>query len=382
MSRLIKTTEGREGRDSRLCTKKDSIAMKQDRRYTTRQKITALTLTIIFILAMTAWNTELNFVSTPQLFTHKVPCNRYEQEGYVVGNDYKTLDDRCPDHQFLQQVLAGESLSWLRGVKLLTLGDSILRDLCFNLGALMGHWQIDEIEGFIPNTTTPIPSKNRSRKMHLHETDFTVMSSFLYGFTDYDTTEAQNVISGEWPPAPYYWADRIREVASNMISDVGIPDVVLINGGAWDFKYMFRRDLSRGENHEYIPENDLKMYATELRKLFQHVRKEFPRAKIMWLGLHEFTDTNIAQEFWSQGFPKPEQYPALFTRRRVQQMQAAYTQAAADENIVPVPYPRIFAGIPPLEALRDGVHPQWNPAGPIGWKMILEELWRWKQYGV
>ena len=59
-----------------------------------------------------------------------------------------------------------------------------------------------------------------------------------------------------------------------------------MNGGAWDFLWMYNRDIKFRQYNDVIPQEDLRMFQQRLKELINFVREKFPEAKPLWIDPH------------------------------------------------------------------------------------------------
>lgn len=59
-----------------------------------------------------------------------------------------------------------------------------------------------------------------------------------------------------------------------------------LNGGAWDFLWMYNRDIRSRQHHDVIPKEDIRAFQGRLKELIAFVRAKFPDAKPLWINPH------------------------------------------------------------------------------------------------
>lgn len=124
----------------------------------------------------------------------------------------------------------------------LVLGDSVVRDWC---------WRFCDNHLRSPKQLVFLDENVKSEKTSgwdcvAPHTGTRIINGFIYGMTNYSRHsppgEARSpLLSGEWPAGPWGFEDRIPEMVKQY--DIYKPDMVVLGSGAWDFKFMYRRDV-------------------------------------------------------------------------------------------------------------------------------------------
>jgi len=117
---------------------------------------------------------------------------------------------------------------------------------------------------------------------------------------------------------------------------------VWTDGGAWDFLYMYNRDILEKRFHQSIPEEDLAAFTGTLRGLLRFMTDMFPRSKVVWINVHPLNNEDLAAKHaWGGGYFQPPLdttkdsilFPPLFAQRRLTQHAQALRKTAAEEEV-------------------------------------------------
>lgn len=113
-------------------------------------------------------------------------------------------------------------------------------------------------------------------------------------------------------------------------------------GGAWDFLYMYNRDILEKRYHQSIPEEDIEAFTGQLRGMFSFLRDFFPTSKLLWINVHPLNNVDLAvKHIWGGGYFQPTLdvtkdsplLPPLFSQRRLAQHAQALRQVAIEEEV-------------------------------------------------
>ncbi|KAJ9094709.1 hypothetical protein QFC21_005866 [Naganishia friedmannii] len=204
-----------------------------------------------------------------------------------------------------------DEMDWARNRTILFIGDSVGRELqnawCRAIGVDRKSIKLNDEDEVNDKTTTSICE-------HAFYGVKTVFS-FLYGMTNYTKPGASDVISGEWPPGPWGYEDRLPEVKQQLdrLNELSLqkgadstredgkkvyePDLIVLNSGAWEFKYMYRRDLKQGLKAYDIQWDELHELAERLKGAINLIRDLWPDAELVWVDVQPF-DTNDFGARW------------------------------------------------------------------------------------
>jgi len=125
-------------------------------------------------------------------------------------------------------------------------------------------------------------------------------------------------------------------------SSADLPPFAWTDGGAWDFLYMYNRDIIEKRFHQSVPEEDLAAFTGTLRGLLRFMSDMFPRSKIVWINVHPLNNEDLAAKHaWGGGYFQPPLdttqdsvlFPPLFAQRRLTQHAQALRKTAAEEEV-------------------------------------------------
>ncbi|KAL8278275.1 hypothetical protein RQP46_009307 [Phenoliferia psychrophenolica] len=204
--------------------------------------------------------------------------------------------------RFMERAKEGgvEQLEWARGRSVLFIGDSVLRDIviqfCVNLKVDLREYDIfgDEHE--------EKDEKHLSWECIVPEVGLAWRSNMMFGLTQYDALpDFEEASAGlDWPAPPHDMDSRMKQLLPSLKSSP--PDMLVVNMGAWDFKWMYRRDLFHHRKHDSIPQADLVEFAARLRLYFGLLQEACPTSKLVWMEMHPFSSNDTrAKWFWSAG---------------------------------------------------------------------------------
>ncbi|KAJ9105550.1 hypothetical protein QFC19_003532 [Naganishia cerealis] len=226
--------------------------------------------------------------------------------------------------------------------------------------------------------------------------DTELMSSILLdrysGFANTSDPASFEIVKAAFPGGPWDFETRISRLFEEAIPDLK-PDFVQLNGGAWDFLWMYNRDVKHRQYHDVIPKEDIRTFQRRLTELIDYVRFKFPEAKPLWINPHWLNPNDLnVRHAWAGPYlhkaplnasEDSPLLPPLFTPRRQTQHHHALFLAAEETGIDMLDYWKIkdsfatdeyFAGV-------DRVHPIETPRAVMV-DMLLEKMHRWFAYGL
>ncbi|KAL2207083.1 hypothetical protein CC79DRAFT_1332893 [Sarocladium strictum] len=290
----------------------------------------------------------------------------------------------------------GPHMEWARGKTILLLGDSVVRDFIWRL--CDNHLHVDkklvQLDAKVHN------EKTQGWECVVPQTQTRLINGFIYGMTNYSRYPSSPLISHEWPPGPWSFEERISDMVKQYSKYN--PDMVVLNSGAWDFKFMFRRDVYENRRAIDIEPSELHEYGERLRQCLRLLRQKFSKKKLLFLQMHPFGEDDVnAKWFWAKGIkgghdyginfsPKEpnatlveEKLPHLFSRRRVSQLASTYRRIAAEEEYDHLDYWKIAEATNQGEFIRpgDSIHPS-DPSIAVMLDWLFEKLWRWETQGL
>lgn len=328
-----------------------------------------------------------------------VPPDATKLPGWRENITWHTSDPDVQLQHWLQRLgegANGTDVDWARNKTILLLGDSVVRDWIWRLCDNHVGKQYRKLVSFDKSVKN---EKTQGWECVVPQTQTRLINGFIFGMTNYSRYET-SFVSREWPPGPWGFEDRIPDfVEQYAMYD---PDMIVFNSGAWDFKFMFRRDLFENNRAEEIEPAELVEYGERLRECMGMLRDAFPKKKLVFLQMHPFRSDDVAARwFWAKGMKGGHDYgidfssktpdtnaveeklPHLFTRRRVSQLASTYRRVAAEENFDDLDYWKIADATPEGTFIREGdaIHPADLPiAVMLDW--LFEKLWRWEVYKV
>lgn len=368
------------------------------------------------------------------LLSGSAPVDPLTLGGWRENTTWVTIDPDAQLHHWLPRMSAkenGDEMDWARNKTVLLLGDSVLRDwiwrFCDNhlhsnreMIYFDGAEELEDKPEEKPQEKAKGAPEDKSKdkstgkshekrepneKTHswecvVPETGMRLVNGFLYGMTDYARYKPEPpFLSWEWPPGPWGIEDRIPTLIEQYTPYH--PDMIVVNSGPWDFKFLFKRDVYEGNSGTSIDRNELDEYGERLRQCMRMLRAGFPKSKLVFLQPHAFdANDNLPRWWWSKemdaahkpnvdlGVGEPnatniEKYlPKLFTRRRVSQLAAVYRKVTAEEKWDELDYWKLQDHTEPDQFFRffDAIHPSDDSiAVMLDW--MLEKLWRWSVYG-
>ncbi|KZO90830.1 hypothetical protein CALVIDRAFT_558448 [Calocera viscosa TUFC12733] len=328
-----------------------------------------------------------------------VPRDPTRAPGWIEGKRWVSADPDAQMHDWAQRMIEREDsgeMDWARNKTILFLGDSVVRDLIWT-------WCDDMIrkKRVLVKLDDSIKGWEKTQGwLCRHPTyNLSMINGFIYGMTDYSrynlTRSPNEITSREWPAPPWSFEDRLPELKEQY--DRFNADIIFANSGAWDFKFMYRRELKMRLPSSSIDPEELHGYGERLRKYFRLLRHYFPQQKIVWMQLHPMSSEDEgARWYWAQGLHPQvngsqspnativSQLPELFTRRRLAQLGSTYRQVAAEEQVDFVDYWKIAEATEPGTFIREGdaIHPAKFPSIRIMMDMVLEKVHRLAVYNV
>ncbi|KAJ9096755.1 hypothetical protein QFC21_005025 [Naganishia friedmannii] len=224
------------------------------------------------------------------------------------------------------------------------------------------------------------------------ELNFKVTHLHAYGFANTSDPASMEIVRQAFPGGPWDFETRISRLFDEALPDLKL-DLVQLNGGAWDFLWMYNRDVKFRQHHDVIPKEDIQTFQLRLKELIAFVRVRFPDAKPLWINPHWLNpiDLNV-RHAWAGAYHHKAPLnasedspllPPLFTPRRQTQHHHALSMAAEETGVDIVDYWKIkdsfasdeyFAGV-------DRVHPIETPRAVVV-DMLLEKMHRWFAYGI
>lgn len=322
--------------------------------------------------------------------------------GWREDTTWVTSDPEIQLHHWLERISNNETggeMEWTVNKTVLLLGDSVLRDwiwrLCDNhLHVNRNMIKLSEVEKREPN------EKTHSWECVAPTSGLRLVNGFLYGMTNYSRYIPEPAfLSWEWPPGPWGIEDRIPTLIKQYTPYQ--PDMIVVNSGPWDFKFLFKRDIYEHNDGTDIEPGELHEYGERLRNCMRMLHTAFPKSKLIFLQLHPLDSYDIYPKWWwskemapghkpsvDLGAGQPnltniDKYlPNLFTRRRVSQLASTYRRVAAEENWDDLDYWKLWANSEPKEFFRalDAIHPSDSSiAVMLDW--MFEKLWRWSVHG-
>ncbi|RSH90014.1 hypothetical protein EHS25_001347 [Saitozyma podzolica] len=333
--------------------------------------------------------------------TPSVPLDPVAQPGWIEGDTWVSANPEAPMHNWIRRIMdkeEGPDMDWMRNKTILVLGDSVVRDwiwrLCDNF--IHGPREMVHLD----------PSKGDSEKttgwLCTHPTyNLRIINGFIYGMTNYSRYPTDSpLISQEWPSPPWSFEDRMPELVEQYAGYE--PDMIIANSGAWDFKFMYRRDLLENRKAIDVEPEERHEYGERLRGFLGMLRAAYPTKKVAFLLMHPFRANDLdAKFFWARGLANhrpdldvnfdgqpdrsiEEKLPHLFSRRRVAQMASTYRLVAQQENMDTLDYWKIAEATEPDSFIRpgDAIHPADMPSIRIMLDFLMEKLYRWETYGV
>lgn len=372
----------------------------------------AIALVLILIATYASFHTEdvnrwsnnasallRNKGSLPWVTGGGVPEDALKLPGWRDNITWHTSDPDVQLQHWLQRLSDkenGTEVDWARNKTILLLGDSVVRDwiwrLCDNH---VGH----EYRKLVSLSAEVKNEKTQGWECVVPQTQTRLINGFIYGMTNYSRYDT-SFISKEWPPGPWGFEDRIPDFVEQYSKYN--PDMIVFNSGAWDFKFMFRRDLAENNKADIIEPDELREYGERLRQCMRMLREAFTGKKIVFLQMHPFSGHDVdARWFWSKGMKGGHDYgidfsaktpnativedklPHLFTRRRVSQLASTYRRVAAEEAFDDLDYWKIAGATDEGMFIRpgDAIHPA-DPSIAVMLDWLLEKFWRWEVYKV
>ncbi|GHJ88107.1 hypothetical protein NliqN6_4509 [Naganishia liquefaciens] len=224
--------------------------------------------------------------------------------------------------------------------------------------------------------------------------NFKVTHLHNYGFanTSESNEESMAIVKRAFPGGPWDFETRITRLFDEALPDLK-PDFVQMNGGAWDFLWMYNRDIKFRQYNDVIPQEDLRMFQQRLKELINFVREKFPEAKPLWIDPHWLNPNDLnVRHAWSGPYyhmaplnqtEDSPLLPPLFTPRRQSQHRHALHSAAEETGVDIVDYWKIKDSFAPDEYFTglDRVHPIEEPRAVVI-DMLLEKMHRWFTYGI
>lgn len=158
------------------------------------------------------------------------------------------------------------------------------------------------------------------------------------GMTNYSAYPS-DLVSSEWPAPPWNFEDRIPDFVKQYAPYE--PEVVMVNSGAWDMKFLYRRDVSQGrvrqsgmwdmkevsahstgrarardrltkgayssgsKKRSGQADGQLLAYGERLRQFLRLIREAYPTQKLLWLQLHPFDTEDIIAKWNCKSIPLP-----------------------------------------------------------------------------
>ncbi|KAF2096072.1 hypothetical protein NA57DRAFT_78844 [Rhizodiscina lignyota] len=368
-----------------------------------------LCVLVAFLLVLSAvsyWQDLGQWSSNHSAFLHnspfhfgsgsRVPQDPLKEPGWLENITWVTSSPEVQLHHWLQKISDkenGTDVDWARNKTILLLGDSVVRDWI---------WRLCDNHLHVPKRRVSLDAKVKNEKTTgwecvVPQTQTRLINGFIYGMTNYSRYPPKSpLISREWPPGPWGFENRIPELVKQYSKYD--PDMIVLNSGPWDFKFMFRRDVYENLKGIDIEAPELHEYGERLRECLRMLRDAFPNKKTVFLQVHPFSGDDIKAKWaWAKGIrglndngidfsvKEPNvtevepKLPHLFSRRRVSQLASTYRRIAAEEEFDDLDYWKIGEASDEGKFIRpgDAVHPA-DPSIAVMLDWVLEKLWRWE----
>lgn len=326
---------------------------------------------------------------------HEALCDPTAGNGWVSEEGHwERSDGQCQSNQFVHRFRSTpkdkyvDEFPTLINKTMFILGDSVGRhlyeQLCDEIGAPK-QWRAP------PNETTHV-DYSEALVCIQPELNLTITQFHQYGFANATDLETVGYLKKCFPGGPYDFETRVPHVWDTLLADIPTPDYVQISGGAWDFLYMYNRDILEKRFHSSVPAADLEAFGGRLRSLLHFSADMFPTSKIVFVNVHPLNNVDLAvKHIWGGGYFQPpldtskdsELLPPLFSQRRLVQHAQTLRRVAEEEEVDTLDYWKLKDSFNAEEfwAPNDAVHPNTAPRVAMV-EMMLEKLHRWSLYGV
>jgi hypothetical protein len=283
---------------------------------------------------------------------------------------WQRSDNACQSSQFIQRFRDTPSSKYvdefptLVNKTMFILGDSVGRQLwdqlCFEIGAPKNVRYPPGVEPAVHYSEASVctqPELNFTivgfhqygespdRVLDLFallQTIADILSDLSLGFANATDPTTLSYLEKCFPGGPYDYETRVPNLWNTLLTDIPEPDYISISGGAWDYLYMFNRDIIEKRFHNSIPEEDLKTFSGRLKGLIGMMGEMFPRSKVVWINMHPLNNVDLgAKHNWGGGYFQPPLdrsvdsvlFPPLFSQRRLAQHAQALRLAAEEEGV-------------------------------------------------
>lgn len=335
----------------------------------------------------------------------EIPIDPLDLPGWREDTKWITSTPSVQLRHWLQHLMEGREsdIEWVRNKTILLLGDSVLRGWVYHLCDDFFQGTKQKVE-FAEDAD--VNEKNMGWECVIPTTGTRFINGFVYGMVDYSKYPSDSpLISIDWPVGPWGIEDRIPAIVEQY--KVYGVDMIVLNSGAWDMKFMYRRDVFEGRKNDDIDHEELVELSERLRECMRMIRDAWPSSKLAFLQTQPFdTDDTINRWIWARNLTEygghnwgvdftdfltekqdeaslSKTLPPMFTRRRVSQLATTYRRIASEEGWDSLDLWKIAEASEPGEFYpkADPVHPS-IPTIHIILDFVLEKLWRWETYKV
>ncbi|WVF72585.1 hypothetical protein IAT40_007402 [Kwoniella sp. CBS 6097] len=325
-----------------------------------------------------------------------IPCNPNDQYGWPNPWDHhwQTPNPECPGEDFGGKMMAmdpddlWDAFPEFRNKSVLFSGDSVGRQM-FETLCQIGHAKIvakgppgfEKVQ-YGNSSTCEVPGLGM-RFAQIH----------TYGLANTSDPYVLDIVSRSYPGGKDFdLQSRAKRFFETSLSDFK-PDYIQLNGGPWDFRYWFVRDILEKKRYEDLPREDAETSAAMAVVQMDFYKNMFPDLSKVWyvhgMMMNE-TDgavRKIVGEKWmniKKGETLPDSaYPPYYSYRRQAVYRAIMKTRLEESEYDSLDYGQIQLVMSPKDFYKDTdlVHPQYKAKRTMA-NMILTMIARNVRYGV